>query len=84
MDAPLAPIQTAADVMSRWPTDADFARDIGIKPTHAQVMKFRRSIPSSYWARIVSAAAERGIDGVTLDVLAAVAAARQEARATCG
>lgn len=84
MDAPLAPIETAADVMSRWPTDAEFARDIGIKPTHAQVMKLRDSIPPAYWSKVVAAATERGIDDVTLELLAAIAAARQEARAPCG
>ncbi|MPZ36647.1 MAG: hypothetical protein GEU95_01065 [Rhizobiales bacterium] len=66
--------RTAADVMAKWPTDADFARDIGVKPTHAQTMKVRDSIPPGYWPAVVVAAAKRNIQGLTLEVLAKIAA----------
>lgn len=71
-------MHTIAEVLARWPTDADFARDIGVKPNHAQTMKVRNSIPSAYWSQIVAAAAARGIEGVTLELLASIAAAKLE------
>jgi hypothetical protein len=68
---------TVNDVMAKWPTDSDFARDIGLKhPSHAQTMKVRGSIPAAYWSKIVAAAKARGIKGVTLEVLARIAADR--------
>jgi len=75
MDA-VANIRAVADIMALWPTDADFARDIGIKPSHAQVMQTRDSIPAPYWSKVVAAAAERGIEGVTLELLAQFAEAK--------
>lgn len=70
-------MDTVASIMGAWPTDADFARDIGVKPNHGQVMKARGSIPPSYWPDVVSAARQRGIEGVTIERLAAMAASRR-------
>lgn len=66
--------KTASEVMAKWPTDADFARDIGVKPTHAQTMKVRDSIPAPYWSAVVAAAAKRNVQGITLELLAKIAA----------
>jgi hypothetical protein len=55
----------------------DFAEAIGIEDSHARAMKARESIPSSYWLRVVKAAEERAIKGVTLELLAALGEARQ-------
>lgn len=57
--------KTVAALMDRWPTTAEFARDIGIKPTHAQTIRVRGRLPVEYWQRVIDAAAERGIRGVT-------------------
>lgn len=58
--------------MGLWPSVADFGRDIGIKPSHAQTIRVRGSIPVEYWPAIIRAAAERGIEGVTADSLMAL------------
>lgn len=55
--------------MGLWPNDAEFARDIGVKPSHGQTMKVRGSIPVDYWPKIVSAALHRKIKGVSYERL---------------
>jgi len=67
VDTPV--LETVAQVMGLWATDAEFARDIGIKPSHAQTMKVRGSIPVDYWPDIIAAAERRGLAGVTADTL---------------
>jgi hypothetical protein len=73
-------MDTFAAIMAAWPTDADFARDIGIRPNHGQVMKARGSIPPGYWPDVVRAAEARRIEGVTIERLADIAAARRRGR----
>ena len=72
-------MQTIADLMGLWPSVSEFARDIGVQPTHAHVMKVRGSIPSARWAAVVEAAKTRGIPGVTFEKLAELAARRKAA-----
>lgn len=60
---------TIDDLMRRWPSISDFGRDIGVKPTHAHVMRLRGSIPTEYWQAVIDAAAARRIVGVTADEL---------------
>ena len=60
------------DIIRLWPTLAEFARDIGIKPSHAGTMLVRGTIPPSHWSRVVAAAAERGLSTVTLDALSSL------------
>lgn len=62
------PLTSHAGIIELWPEPSapTFGRDIGITPKHAQTMKDRDSIPDLYWDRVVIAAAERGIQGVTL------------------
>lgn len=62
-------MRTVDDLMRLWPTVAEFARDIGIKPTHAQTMRVRGSIPVEYWPNILAAAKTRNLRGVTADAL---------------
>lgn len=62
-------LRTVGDLMSLWPSDAEFARDIGIKPTHGQVMKLRGSIPPDFWPNVIEAAAKRRIKGINLESL---------------
>lgn len=61
---------THADVISRWPTIAAFADDIECAYEAAKAMRRRSAIPAGYWLRVVEKAAQRGIDGVSLQVLA--------------
>lgn len=57
---------------------AKFGRALGIPASHAGVMKHRESIPAEYWPAVVKAASEKGIDGVTFEGLALLAATKPE------
>lgn len=69
-----------ADAINRWPSLRDFADDIGVDYVTAQVMRHRDSIADRHWLRVVSAASDRGLDGVTLEFLASLAARKACAR----
>lgn len=49
---------------------ADFAQDLSVAYGTAKAMRRRGSIPSQYWLAVVSAASERSIVGINLQVLA--------------
>ena len=68
---------TFSSIIDSFGGPAQFAVALGITANHAGVMKARNSIPPEYWSRLVAAAAERGIDGVTLEALAAFAERRR-------
>lgn len=59
-----------ADIIALWPNFQSFADDLAIKRNHGRVMKARASIPPEYWPVVVRAAEERGIPGISLEVLA--------------
>lgn len=62
---------TVTDIIAKWPSAAEMARDIGLRrPGHGAMMKMRGSIPAPYWSALVEAAEKRGIEGVTLEALA--------------
>jgi hypothetical protein len=63
-------------LIDAWPSLADFAADIRISENTAKGIRRRDNIPSAYWADAVIGAAQRGIEGVTLEALAALAKAR--------
>jgi hypothetical protein len=65
---------TYTEIIDRWPSLHTFADDIGVRYGTAQVMRYRGSISAKYWQRVVAAAADRGIEGVTLDLLASIKA----------
>ncbi len=56
---------------------ANFGRAIGVSTEHAAQMRRRRSIPADYWPRLIEAARERGIDGITFESLAEARPARR-------
>lgn len=64
---------TFPDVISKWPNAGELARDINIKRGAVKQWRRRESIPSEYWLDIESAARRRGIEGVTVFVLAEIA-----------
>lgn len=64
-------------IIQKWPSPAEFGADLGIKDAHVRTFKMRDSIPADYWERIVEAAIKRGISGVTVAVLARIAAKRK-------
>lgn len=65
-------MDTLDDLVARWPTAAEFARDIGVKPNHLQTMLVRRSLPTDYWEHAIAAAKRRRISGVTWGTLNAM------------
>ena len=54
-------MSNVSHILRRWPSMGEFAADIGVKPKHAYQMKFRGSIPVTYWQRMVAAAPARKI-----------------------
>lgn len=67
------------EIISRWPSLAAFAEDIGVPEKTAAQIKWRDSVASKYWKAMVDGAARREISGVTLEVLADLAARRDDA-----
>jgi hypothetical protein len=62
-----------ADVIDQWPSFAALSRDVGVPPVTARFWRYRNSIPAKQWHLVIDAARERGIEGVTLEVLADLA-----------
>jgi hypothetical protein len=59
---------------------APLAATIGVDASHVRTMKARDSIPPTYWQAVVATAAERGLDGVNLELLAGLAAEKRRQR----
>jgi hypothetical protein len=62
--------RTIPELITAFGGPTDFADVIGKNPSTASEMKRSESVRVSYWPRIVEAAQERGIPGVTLETLA--------------
>lgn len=64
------------DLIGSWPREngrtsiGTFAVDAGVPYLNAQMMRHRNSVPSDYWPQLVEAARRRGLEGVTLELLA--------------
>lgn len=67
-------METFAAVIDAWPSPAEFAADVGVPLNNARVWKHRDSIPARYWPQVVAGAEARGLVGITLDLLAKLAA----------
>lgn len=64
---------TVSDIVEAFGGPAKFGRACGFDRNPASRgsdMRQRGSIPAIYWSRLVEAAKDRGIEGVTLEVLA--------------
>jgi hypothetical protein len=46
-------------IIRLWPTLAQFAADIGVTERHANVMRFRNSVPPNYWPDVIAGAERR-------------------------
>lgn len=62
---------TISDLIGRWPTIQAFADDIEVGLEAASAMKKRNRIASHHWTRVMSAAENRGIPGITFGWFAA-------------
>ncbi len=72
---------THKDIITRWPSIAVYAVDIGISENTAKQMNKRNSIGPDHWQATVSAAKKRGYDGITLELLLALRPSRLSVRA---
>jgi hypothetical protein len=70
-------METLADIIRLWPSDADFAVDVGVKLSRVRVWRHRRFIPPEFWAGIEQAAYRRNIIGASASDLAKLASNRR-------
>lgn len=66
----LMPVMEHAQIISLWPNLSDFADDIGVSENTAKQMRTRNRVNARYWPAMVAGAQARGIEGVSLEVLA--------------
>lgn len=69
-------MQSFSDIITAYGGVVPFRDAMGLPDVNARQMKQRDSIPAGYWPRVVETAAEAKIDGVTLELLARLAAAK--------
>lgn len=69
-------VKTYKQLIDAWPSLTTFADDLSVDYNTAKKMRSRDRVHSSHWRAMVSAAATRGISGVTLEVLAEIDASR--------
>jgi hypothetical protein len=62
-------MQTISDIFDAFGGPSAVSRALAVNPSTASEMKRRRSIPVAYWPRLIEAAGERGIAGITYEVL---------------
>jgi hypothetical protein len=72
-------MQSVPDIFAAFGGPAAMARALQTRASTASEMKRRGSIPAEYWVRLVDAAKEAGIDGVTYEALARAHAKRRAA-----
>lgn len=78
MDTP----ESFSALIDRWPTIVAFSTDLDVPYQTAAAMKRRDSIDPEYWELVISKAGERGINGVTWEYMAKLAAGVRDARAS--
>jgi hypothetical protein len=70
-------MNTFDDLFEKCGGPAQVGRMIGVPTEHATAMKRRGSIPAAYWPKLISSAAEGGIEGISYEALARLAAQRR-------
>ena len=72
-----SPLQSFAAIIGLWDTARDLAKDIGRDEDAGaklvQAWKMRDSIPAEWFAAIERAAKDRGLPGVSVDLMARLA-----------
>jgi hypothetical protein len=58
-----------ADMIEKFGGNTSFADVLGKRPSTVSEMKRRSSIPVEYWPRIVEAAEQKGISGLSYETL---------------
>lgn len=67
-------MQTFADIIVAFGGYAKVAEALSIPAGTVSSWKSRNVFPSEHWEKLVATASERGIDGVSLEALARIAA----------
>ncbi len=75
-------MKNAAEIINQWDSPREFADDIGSTSVNVRAMRRLNSIPDKYWKVLVEKASERGIDGISLEVLAELADQKRKASAS--
>lgn len=65
------------EIIELWSSRADLAREVGVDYQTARQWHLRNSIPSEYWCDLVRVAQERGLDQISVDLLATIKAAER-------
>ena len=66
-------MQTFKEIIRLWPSCEALGADVGASGNTVRKWLFRDSVPGTHWASLVKSASERGITGVTVDLLAKIA-----------
>lgn len=69
-------MRSFSDIIQAFGGVVPFRDAMGLPDVNARQMKQRDSIPDGYWSRVVAEATARNIEGVSLDVLAEIAAGK--------
>lgn len=72
-------MHTFQDLIARWPSVAEFAREIDVQYQTARKMNDRNNIHSEHWEVVLGAARARGIR-VSADDLLRMSRVRRDAR----
>lgn len=66
------------NIISRWPSVADFAADIGVEENTAKQMRTRNRVNGRYWLSMIEGASTRGFALLLKELNEAAAAERLE------
>jgi hypothetical protein len=68
-----------AALIDRWPSAAEFSRDINVSFDTVRGWRPRNSIPAGYWPDVIAAAQKRGFSDVTVELLTSFVIPRKNA-----
>jgi hypothetical protein len=71
-------VERFASIIDAFGGAGALAQILGLRDSHVRTMRARNSIPVEYWPALITAAADRGVPGVTFETMARLAAAKRE------
>ena len=70
----VSPMKTFRDVINSFGNAEQMGRDLGVPGLSVRQWRRRNSIPAQHWTRIVDLAHARGLDIISIELLATIAA----------
>lgn len=67
-------MKTFRDIINSFGNAEQMGRDLGVSGLSVRMWRRRNSIPAQHWTRVVDLAHARGLDIISLDLLARIAA----------